>query len=741
VPPSNAGKPDPTRRSRPQTIPLNAPETTVLRDAGPALPAPVPEPPPALAAGPDASTLLQALRRRWMLALSLGIIAAGLAGTAAFLLVLPRYTAFAQVHIDVSDSTYFPKGDPGRSSFNTFRKTQSSRLKSRFVLIEALKAEPVKALPLVREQSDPLIWLEDELKLEMPEESEITTLTMMGTDPDAIVKIVQAVYAAYLKQVNEEEPRFKSERLNELRKVLTQKNNAIKDKKELLKKESERLNTPDSLVIQQRLFLMRSDLTALSSQWNQAQVERRRAEARLKTHQAQEQAINEMTVPPALLNEVLESDPEAKILLKRLANNKLFLEDWERITKNRTDTPYVQAKRIREQLQRDLEQRKTDLVPEVAKRVKEKSLADYKTELARLQIEASQAAETEKSMGERLKTLEEDVAKLGKSSTELELLRGEIEQEADAIKKIGTQANELEVDLNSRPRIQGYQDAGIQKKDLKRWLAALIGLPVAAFGFVCFGVAWLESRARRVQTPEEVASGLGLRVIGSVPAMSGNPEVYEHDLLESIDAIRTLLLREDSVVETRVVMVTSAVSGEGKTTLASHLASSLARAGRRTLLLDCDLRRPAAHQLFELPLQPGFSEVLMNEVHVAEAIRSTTLDGLWLMPAGQWDRDVMQNLARGGVEDIIGRIRADYDFIIVDSHPVLPATDSLLVGQHVDAVLLSLLRDVSQTPRVYAAAQRLTSLGIRILGAVVNGTKPDDYGGGYQYSAQPAQAA
>jgi capsular exopolysaccharide synthesis family protein len=187
-------------------------------------------------------------------------------------------------------------------------------------------------------------------------------------------------------------------------------------------------------------------------------------------------------------------------------------------------------------------------------------------------------------------------------------------------------------------------------------------------------------------------------------------------------------------------MVTSAVSGEGKTTLASHLASSLARAGRRTLLVDCDLRRPAAHQLFELPLQPGFSEVLMNEVHVAEAVRSTAVENLWVMPAGQWDREVMQALARDGGADIFERLKNDYDFVIVDSHPVLPATDSLLIGQHVDAVLMSLLRDVSQTPRVYAAGQRLTSLGIRVLGAVVNGMKPEDYGGGYVYTAQATAA-
>jgi Mrp family chromosome partitioning ATPase len=100
----------------------------------------------------------------------------------------------------------------------------------------------------------------------------------------------------------------------------------------------------------------------------------------------------------------------------------------------------------------------------------------------------------------------------------------------------------------------------------------------------------------------------------------------------------------------------------------------------------------------------------------------------------------MQALARDGVRNIFDKLRGEYDFIVVDSHPVLPATDSLLIGQHVDAVIFALLRDVSQMPKVYAACQRLTSLGVCVLGAVVNGTQEESYSAGYQYTA-PAQPA
>src|SRR5581483_3177992 len=154
-------------------------------------------------------------------------------------------------------------------------------------------------------------------------------------------------------------------------------------------------------------------------------------------------------------------------------------------------------------------------------------------------------------------------------------------------------------------------------------------------------------------------------------------ELYRHNLIESVDAIRTMLLRNAGPENLRVLMVTSAVGSEGKTTLASNLAMSLARAGRKTLLLDCDLRRPAAHQLFEQTLQPGFSEVVLQEVELPDAVRPTTTDdNLFLLPAGHWDREVIQELAKSGVNGLFEKLREEFDFVIVDSHPVLPATDS-----------------------------------------------------------------
>jgi capsular exopolysaccharide synthesis family protein len=207
-------------------------------------------------------------------------------------------------------------------------------------------------------------------------------------------------------------------------------------------------------------------------------------------------------------------------------------------------------------------------------------------------------------------------------------------------------------------------------------------------------------------------------------------------LTEAVDALRTLLLHAARAADLQVVMVTSAGAGEGKTSVASHLAASLARAWRKTLLIDGDLRHPAVHRLFDQPPEPGFSEVLRGEVGAHDAIRPTAVSRLWAMPAGNWDSHAVQALAQESVRSLFEELKGQYDFVVVDSCPVLPVADSLLLAQHVDAVLLAVLRDVSRAPAVHAARQRLAGLGVRTLGAVVIGADGQSAGTAYAYQGK-----
>jgi capsular exopolysaccharide synthesis family protein len=252
-------------------------------------------------------------------------------------------------------------------------------------------------------------------------------------------------------------------------------------------------------------------------------------------------------------------------------------------------------------------------------------------------------------------------------------------------------------------------------------------------GLPGLGIGYLEFRNRRLIGPDEVDEGLGIRVVGTLPGLSSrkaldpaHPIVAQ--LTESIDGVRTILMHDSTAKRRQVVLVTSAATMEGRTTVASQLAASLARAGRRTLLVDGDLRSPSLHALFDAPLEDGLCEVLRAEVDVADVIRPTHAEGLWLLTAGYCDIDAIHALATEQMQPVFDKLRAEYDFIIIDGAPVIGMSDALIFGQYSDGAILSVRRDESQMPKIHQTAELLRGVGIRIIGAVVNGvqTKADN---------------
>jgi capsular exopolysaccharide synthesis family protein len=470
------------------------------------------------------------------------------------------------------------------------------------------------------------------------------------------------------------------------------------------------------------------DLADKKKHFNQTRFELMNARRRLEAHKAQEALLKEAPVSESVQAEVLETDPITKAGQLRLEKLRELIAEFQHASLRPNDQRLVRAQRQYQQEERLLESRRAELKTNLVQRSRHKTRSDYDIQQSYLQSEVEVLAALEKDLAKEVEGLEEKVKKIGgNSSTELDMLRAQIDQKKKYLDQVGSDLELLRAEQNSPPRVSLQQAAALQKKDIKRQVLGAVGAPILVLILVALGVALVEFRSRRICSADEVASGLGIRVVGALPPLRRQlGQGIQEGLVESIDALRTLLLRDAHLEATRLVMVTSAGAGEGKTTLACNLADSLARAGRKTLLIDCDLRQPAAHQLFELPLQPGFSEILLGEVDAVDTIQATPVPGLFLVPAGQWDRDVVQALAREGVGEIFEKLKEEYDFIVIDSHPVLAATDSLLLGQHADAVLLSVLREVSRSPRVYSACQRLASLGIRLLGAVVNGAAPDE---------------
>jgi polysaccharide biosynthesis transport protein len=328
----------------------------------------------------------------------------------------------------------------------------------------------------------------------------------------------------------------------------------------------------------------------------------------------------------------------------------------------------------------------------------------------------------------------EQLDEKNQASVELEVGQAELDQLREIAGDMSLKLEQFDIEAVAPKRIRKLQNATVTpaiNAAMRYMITALGG--IGGFALTCFGIAYLEFRNRRLDGPEQVDEGLGIRVVGTLPALSArrmldpdHPVVAQ--LTESIDSVRTLLMHDSSSKRRQVVLVTSASTQEGRTTVASQLAASLARAGRRTLLVDGDLRRPALHALFDVPLEDGLCEVLRAEVDVDDVIRPTHAEGLWLLTAGYCDIDAIHALATEQMQPVFDKLRTEYDFVIIDGAPVVGMSDALIFGQYSDGAILSVRRDHSQMPKINQAAELLRDVGIRIIGAVVNGVpaKADD---------------
>ncbi|MFM7846421.1 MAG: tyrosine-protein kinase family protein, partial [Planctomycetota bacterium] len=190
----------------------------------------------------------------------------------------------------------------------------------------------------------------------------------------------------------------------------------------------------------------------------------------------------------------------------------------------------------------------------------------------------------------------------------------------------------------------------------------------------------------------------------------------------------------------QVLSVASAVSGEGKTSVAAKLAVSISRSTKMpTLLIDGDIRRPDIHRLFDIQYTPGLGDVLAERCKLDDAIVHDEQTGLDILPAGNMHSNPHQSMSGPIMNAIMAEARRRYRHIVVDTTPVLQASESLNVHAAVDGCLICTMRDVTRVDRFQLAFRRLMSAGARPLGVVLNGVSWMQYSnryGGYEYYAE-----
>jgi succinoglycan biosynthesis transport protein ExoP len=426
-----------------------------------------------------------------------------------------------------------------------------------------------------------------------------------------------------------------------------------------------------------------------------------------------------------------------------------------RVAKNSAFNPALRTLRSELDLaKKQLEKKRKALRPAVIRRLQNPESDPSINKAGGVKQQMAIVEELEANLKDEIEHLSKMDQALTDDTLDLQDMQDDVKQLQEASSKIASEVEKLNVELQAPPRITLVEEAAPPTtRDSKKWFMMFGAITLGSFLATLLGVAFLELQTRKVDSADEVVADLGLPVVGSLPMLptrsrrNGVLTHHEKDrywynlLLESIDATRTMLIHAAESGSYRVVMITSALSGEGKTSLASHLATSLARSGKKTLLIDADLRSPSIHRLFDLTPEPGLSELLRGETALEDAVASTAIQELKVITAGKVDHLTLRILSQGGMGSLFARLKEQFDFVIVDTSPILPVADGLIIAQQADAVLFSILTDVSRKTKIFAAYQRLTTLGARVLGAVVTGAHDGVYGTNYYPGQVPQETA
>ena len=696
---------------------------------------------------PTILELFHAMKRRLVLATFLGLLV-GMAAAAAIWLAMPNGKHRAQALLQIKPANtrgVFQNAGSG-DEFNMFRRREENLVKGRS-LLERVVADPrVAKYPEIKSTDDPVRFVFESIKIDFPAE-DLMSVSMRGDNAAGIRETVATLIELYLKDTKSSEFRENARGRLQLDKNLENIDKRIKVCEDRLRKQAELGGGPNEA---SNVELLKSETAHQASLDRDLRDDQKAIDELTIKMQLRDRALKEMDkaeVTSEDLEKALERNEEIKEkVAKRNAQVKL-VDNYE--LKSVPGASIVkESKETLKLLQADLDAGMNRLKPTVEKDIR----AAMKRSLLFANENSQQELDFRKSMlkitQDKLAVTAGNIKKLGRAGHEIAIDLDDVKPLKEARTMLEKQILGSESLEAAETRVELREPAVVT---LNQNLTQKVFLSVVAFFAGCLvvmlAVAFLEWRSRRVDSVEQVVNDLGLRVIGTIPAFPSKQSLKNGDaaqsqnwrfvLNESVNSARTMLLHTAKAQNMQILMVTSAMQGEGKTSLASQLATSMATAGLRTLILDCDLRNPSMHKLFDAPLTPGCAEVLCQEIDVSDAVQPTSVPNLWLIPAGQCSNRVITALAQGHpLETLFNRLRGQFDFIVVDSCPVLPVADSLLVGQHVDGVVLSILQDISQLPKVMTTAERLTQLNIPLLGAVVNGIKPDIHAYGYNYVKQ-----
>ena len=693
--------------------------------------------------GADAGRMLQILwRGKWIL-LAVPLLAF-LAARTWLGAQTELYLASAQIQVDAREVNVLKSG-PGEAinKSRTVLKQQQGLLKSTPLLKRVIDTPGVKELQTfelarLRGKSE-LGELFDNLDSSIDVESDRLFITYKSPFRVDAVAVVDAVVAAYFEHQREEK-----------RREVESKAAIVRADLETVNRELELTNAEILKVQSEQKLLAGQDRTQLQTKLDNTNTSLNAAHQRTLEVEADYRSMERAAGDPALFRErgaMWRAKAPVGSIEERLT--ALRSERGEKEEELARRAPVLGSEHSRIQALRSE-------IAALAAAEEEIPLEYAKYYLASAKLEYERALLIEEGLARDVAELQSKVTDQNlavQHLTELEQrrtgLRERATEHATAVAnfELENQTGGLNLTLLESARA-GSKPAFPEVE--KTMIYALGGGSILAFGLVLL----LGLSDRRVRDPEEVPRLLGTSVLGVLPELpyradrariARSVEEDAHSLLsEAIRSVRTATIF--ALADGRgVVALTSASTGEGKSVCASNLAVALARAGKKTLLVDADMRRPTQHEIYAVPAGAGLAGLLSSGVPVKKAIVLDVARGLDLLPAGDAHGKAAELCEGRALNELIASLRETYECIVIDAPPVLETSEARVLAALADVSVFVLRLEQSRAPNLKRAMGILRGVGARILGALPNGAASkrgaQAYAGGISYGQSPTPSA
>lgn len=676
-------------------------------------------PGPELDSGASLRRALVILRRRWRVGALLWMLTAGSTAVYTFTatrLYRPQATIEIRPETPVLSSASEERGFyAGAYMWENYYRTQESLLTSPAIVEATLKALPEVLRREYEGLPDPVKALTAGIEIEKVRTSFILKVGFVDPDPAKATQVVNTLVSIYLEDANR---RVKSVKISAAE-ALT---------KETLPEILKRVDAADAAVQE---FQAANGFVDFEERHKALLDEWRKVNARLS---------------------------DCRLAGIRLRSELEALDEYKSGGLKGLFHPTFNKTRALERLSQDWTRLEGELARE-SKTLKEghPRVAELRQELASIEKEVQEAVQgtldalatdlksaerEEKALGEEQKRLESEISEAGRRLARFRKLDADLtaskELYASYLKKHGdvaaTSGSGLAsvrvVDAARVPTIP-YKPRVVMNLALGSALGFLLGL---------LGILLADQVDSRIQSADEIEVFVGLDVLTVVPRLTRTAQMGERPILledsssltefEAFRKLRTdVMMRLEGVSGPKVVAVLSPQQQEGKTTVTVNLAKVLAMEGRRVLILDGDLRRPALRKVF--PGEgPGLGEVLKGEAALDAAIRQTEIRGVDALGAREGVSEAAELAVSSRFDEILREVRGRYDVVLIDSAPVTAASESPIIARKADGAFFVYRQGQTGRGPAKAALRQVTVMNVRLLGAVLNCA---DRGGGAGY--------